>query len=155
VKTKKTKKNEQKTNPVIILIIIVCLLYVIYNSLVVFTLGLFGELAVGTLTSYDNRVDDSKAPPNQSRTVTKGYRFSVAGKEYRGHSTYKSDEAWPRLREGEVRTELIRYLGPFPRINKPANLVDFDNLGVAGVFYYLVMIVGSVFFLVFVLPRIR
>ncbi|MGI6566179.1 MAG: hypothetical protein GX341_07090 [Firmicutes bacterium] len=136
--------RDERTNPVILVIIVVCLLYAIFNSLSIFALGLFGETTVGTLTSYSNRIDDSRAPSNESRTVTKGYRFSVGGIEYKGHSTYRSDEAWPNLKEGERRMELISYLPFFPRVNKPTHLVDFSELGVAGVFHYSVAILGAV-----------
>lgn len=131
-----------RINPVIPAIIVACLLFALYNSTVILLLGLVGETTVGTLTSYQNRLDESSASANSSRTVTKGYRFSVGGQEYEGHSTYKSDEAWPTLREGERRTELISYLGPFPRINKPTHLVDFEEIGVFGVFFYIVRIGG-------------
>lgn len=137
------------------MIIVACLLYALYNSVSILLLGLFGETTVGTLTSYSNRLDDSRAPSNESRTVTKGYRFTIGGREYQGHSTYKSDEAWPNLKEGERRTELISYLAFFPRVNKPTHLVDFDGLGVAGVFFYLVTIVGSVILLVLLRREMR
>ena len=137
------------------MIIVACLLYALYNSVSILLLGLFGETTVGTLTSYSNRLDDSRAPSNESRTVTKGYRFTIGGREYQGHSTYKSDEAWPNLKEGERRTELISYLAFFPRVNKPTHLVDFDELGVGGVFFYLVTIVGSVILLVLLRREMR
>lgn len=133
-----------RINPAILVIIAACLLYAVYNSVSILALGLFGETAVGTLTSYSTRIDDSRAPSNESRTVTKGYRFSVDGIEYQGHSTYKSDEAWPNLKEGERRIELISYLPFFPRVNKPSHIVDLGELGVAGVFHYVVTILGSV-----------
>jgi hypothetical protein len=142
------KGNDQVTtgriNPVVFVIIVVCLLFALYNSVSILVLGLLGETTVGTLTSYSSRLDDTSGSVNASRTVTKGYRFTVGGKEYEGHSTYKSDEAWQKLKEGERRTELISYLGFFPRVNKPTHLVDFEELGVAGVFFYLVTILGSV-----------
>lgn len=131
-----------RINPVIFAIIVACLLFALYNSAVILLLGLVGETTVGTLTSYQSRLDDRSASTNRSRTVTKGYRFSVGGQEYHGHATYTSDEAWPTLREGERRTELISYLGPFPRVNKPTHLVDFEELGVFGVFFYTVTIAG-------------
>jgi len=131
-----------RINPIVLVIIVACLLFGFYNSIVVLVLGLFGDTVVGTLTSYSSRLDDTSASTNRSRTVTKGYRFSVGGKEYRGHSTYKSDEAWPNLREGERRSELISYLKAFPRLNKPTHLVDFRELGVAGVLVYVVTICG-------------
>lgn len=94
---KKVKANE-RINPVIVAIIVFALSYVLYNSVSIIALGLFGETTIGTLTSYSNRIDDTRAPSNESRTVTKGYRFSVDGREYKGHSTYRSDEAWPSLK---------------------------------------------------------
>lgn len=150
------KGNNQVTagriNPVVFMIIVACLLFATYNSVTILLLGLCGETTVGTLTSYSSRLDDMSASANASRTVSKGYRFTVGGKEYRGHSMYKSDEAWPSLREGERRTELISYLGFFPRVNKPTHIVDFEELGVGGVFFYIVTIFGSVV-LLFLLQR--
>lgn len=131
-----------RINPVVLLIIVACMLFALYNSVSILLLGLFGETTVGTLTSYSSRRDDMNAGANNSRTVSKGYVFTVGGREYRGHSTYKSDEAWPKLKEAEGRTERISYLGLLPRINKPTHLVDFDELGVGGVFFYLVTILG-------------
>lgn len=141
-----------RINPVIFLIIVACLLFALYNSVSIFLLGLFGEETVGTITSYSNRVDNTKASPNASRTVTKGYRFTVGDREYKGHSTYASDEAWPNLKEGERRIERISYLGFFPSVNKPTHLVDFDELGVGGVFFYLVTVFGCLV-LFFLLKR--
>ena len=133
-----------RINSVAFVIIVACLLLALYNSVSILVLGLFGETTVGTITSYSSRLDDTSASVNSSRTVAKGYRFTVGGREYEGHSTYKSDEAWPKLREGERRTELISYLGFFPRVNKPTHLVDFEELGVAGVAFYVITILGSV-----------
>lgn len=133
-----------RINPVAFVIIVACLLFALYNSVSILVLGLFGETTVGTLTSYSSRLDDTSGSVNGSRTVSKGYRFTVGGKEYGGHSTHKSDEAWQNLKEGERRTELISYLGFFPRVNKPTHLVDFEELGVAGVAFYVITILGSV-----------
>jgi hypothetical protein len=80
---KNAKAKDERINSVILAIIVFCLLYAVYNSVSVFSLGLFGETTVGTLTSYSNRIDDSRAPSNESRTVTKGYRFSGACPECR------------------------------------------------------------------------
>jgi len=153
------KGNDQvktgRINPIIFMIIVVCLLYAVYNSVSILLLGLFGETTVGTLTSYSSRLDDTNASVNESRTVVKGYRFFVRGREYEGHSTYKSDEAWPNLKEGDLRTELISYLAFFPRVNKPTHLVDFEELGVAGVFYYVITVLGSVVLLLLLKREMR
>ncbi len=137
------KTNE--INPVICLLISACLLFVAYNSLSVLLLGLFGETTVGILISYDTYLYDSNASPNRSRTVAKGYRFDVRGKEYKGHVIYGSDEAWPRLRDGEIRTERITYLAVLPGMNKLTHLVDFRVLGVGGLFFHILGIAGSLF----------
>lgn len=96
------KGNDQVTtgriNPVVFVIIVVCLLFALYNSVSILVLSLLGESTVGTLTSYSSRLDDISGAVNASRTVTKGYRFTVGGKEYEGHSIYKSDEAWQKLK---------------------------------------------------------
>jgi ribosomal protein L40E len=139
------KKKNNKINPIIYLLICCVLLFVIFNSISVFVLGLFGETTVGVITSYDSRLDDHKAEANRSRTVSKGYRFTVHGKEYKGYVIYKSDEAWPGLHEGEVRRENISYLGILPFINKPVMLVDFDELGVPGLLCHIFAILGSGF----------
>ncbi|HOD01812.1 MAG: hypothetical protein BWY46_00172 [Firmicutes bacterium ADurb.Bin300] len=39
---------------------------------------------MGTVDSYDSRLDDTDAGENRSRTVSKGYSFIVNSKEYRG-----------------------------------------------------------------------
>ena len=117
------KKNKSNNIPLPILIIICAvLLYATYTSISTLVLAIWGESVMGTVDSYGSRLDDSKAEPNRSRTVSKGYWFVANGKEYRGHVMYKSDEAWPGLKEGETRSERIRYLSVFPYINKPAML---------------------------------
>lgn len=141
-------------NPVIYLLISACLLFVVYNGIVVLLLSLFGTTTVGTLTSYDTYLYDSNASPNRSRTVTKGYRFNVGGKEFKGHVIYGSDEAWPRLKEGETRAERITYLSLFPSINKPAHLVDWHFLGVGGLFFHILSIPGSLFLLLLASGRL-
>lgn len=144
-----------RINPVVFMIIVAFLLFALYNSVSILLLGLFGERTVGTLTSYSTRLDDSRAPSNESRTVTKGYRFTVKGREFQGHSMYKSDEAWPNLKEGEQRMELISYLAFCPRVNKPTHLVDFEELGVAGVLFYIITIIGSVVLLLVLKREMR
>ncbi len=144
-----------RINPVVFMIIIACSLFALYNSVGILVLGLFGETTVGTITSYSTRLDDSRAPSNESRTVTKGYRFTVKGREFQGHSMYKSDEAWPNLKEGERRMELISYLAFCPRVNKPTHLVDFEELGVAGVLFYIITIIGSVVLLLVLKREMR
>ncbi len=133
------------SNPVICLLISTCLIFAFYNSTAVLLLSLCGATTLGTLTSYDTYLYDSNASTNRSRTVVKGYRFNVRGKEYKGHVTYRSDEAWPCLKDGETRTERITYLSAFPAINKPAHLVDCRALGVGGFFFHILSIPGSLF----------
>ena len=133
------------SNLVICLLISTCLLFAVYNSTAVLLLSLFGTTTLGTLTSYDTYLYDSSASANRSRTVAKGYRFNVRGKEYKGYVTYRSDEAWPRLKDGETRAERITYLSLLPAINKPAHLVDCRALGVGGFFFHILSIPGSFF----------
>ena len=38
---------------------------------------------------------------------------------------------------GETRSELIRYMAFFPRINKPNMLVDPDEIGSGGILYHI------------------
>jgi hypothetical protein len=115
------KKTNKIPLPILILICAV-LLFAIYTSLSTLALAIWGESVMGTVDSYHNRLDDSAADVNRSRTVSKGYWFMANGKEYRGHVMYASDEAWPSLDEGETRSERISYLSVFPYINKPSAL---------------------------------
>lgn len=139
------KKKSNKINPFILVLICAVLLFVAYNSLSTLSLGFWGQTVMGTVDSYDSRLDDTNAGENRSRTVSKGYFFSVDGKEYRGYVIYASDEAWPRLEEGETRSERISYFSFFPYINKPSMLTDFDKMGTAGLLYHLFAPVGCLF----------
>ena len=136
------KKEKQSIHPAIRLVISACLLLTFVNSLSVFVLGLFGEVASGTLTSYHSRLDDHGAEANRSRTTSKSYRFTADGKEYKGYVIYNSDEAWPNLQDGEVRRELISYLAVFPYLNKPTHQVEFGVLGFTGLFYHVLIVAG-------------
>lgn len=138
------KKKSNKINPFIFALICAVLLFVAYNSLATLALGLWGQTAMGTVDSYDSRLDDSNAGQNRSRTISKGYSFSVGGKEYRGYVMYHSDEAWPRLKAGETRSERISYFSFFPYINKPSMLTNFDQMGEAALLYHLFAPIGSV-----------
>jgi hypothetical protein len=142
----KKKKNNKTPLPILIMICAV-LLYATYTSISTLVLAIWGESVMGTVVSYDSRLDDSKAGPNRSRTVSKGYWFLVNGKEYRGYVMYKSDEAWPSLDEGETRSERIRYLSVFPYINKPAMLSEFDEMGEGAIIYHIFAPIGCLFLL--------
>ncbi len=139
------KKTDKRINPFIRALVSVILIYVVYNSFVMLSLCFFSETAVGVLDSYDSRRDDGKAGQNQSRMVSKSYHFFVDGREYKGSAFYSSDEAWPRVGEGEVRTEKISYLTIFPFINKPAMLTDHNEIGDWGLIYYILRIPMCVF----------
>ncbi|NCB66679.1 MAG: zinc ribbon domain-containing protein, partial [Bacilli bacterium] len=105
------KKKNSKNIPLPILVLICAvLLFATYNSLFTLALAIWGDSVMGTVDSYHNRLDDSAADVNRSRTISKGYWFLVNGKEYQGYVIYSSDEAWPSLDEGETRSERIRYL---------------------------------------------
>ena len=77
------KKSNRIPLPILVLIY-ACLLYAMYVSLSTIALGLWGESVMGTVDSYDSRRDDSTAEANRSRTISKGYYFTVNGKAYRG-----------------------------------------------------------------------
>ncbi|MGI5972020.1 MAG: hypothetical protein ACOX7P_09935 [Oscillospiraceae bacterium] len=142
------KKKKRNNTPLPILIIICAvLLYAIYTSISTLVLAIWGDSVMGTVDSYGSRLDDSKAEPNRSRTVSKGYWFMANRKEYRGYVMYKSDEAWPSLSEGETRSERIRYLSVFPYINKPAMLCEFDEMGEAAIIYHILAPIGCLFLL--------
>jgi ribosomal protein L40E len=150
------KKKTEKNIPLPILIIICAvLMFATYNSLSILALGLWGESVMGTVDSYGNRLDNTDAEPNRSRTVSKGYWFMANGKEYRGHVMYQSDEAWPSLDEGETRSESIRYLDIFPYINKPSMLCEFDEMGEAAIIYHILAPIGCLLLLLLVIRTAR
>ncbi len=69
-----------------------------YLSLSTLALAIWGDSIMGTVDSYDSRLDDTNATQNRSRTISKAYWFVVSGKEYRGgYVMYQSDEAWTEL----------------------------------------------------------
>ena len=124
----KKKTNKNIPLPILILICAV-LLFAMYISLSTLALAIWGDSVMGTVDSYDSRLDDTTAQENRSRTVSKGYWFMANGKEYHGYVIYSSDEAWPSLDEGETRSERIRYLDVLPYVNKPPMLCEFSEMG--------------------------
>ena len=150
----KKKANKNIPLPILILICAV-LLFAIYTSVSIIALAIWGDSVMGTVDSYDSRLDDTKAEQNRSRTVSKGYWFMVNSKEYRGYVMYGSDEAWPSLGEGETRSERIRYLSFFPYVNKPAMLCDFDEMGEAAIIYHILAPIGCVLLLLLVIRTAR
>jgi len=150
------KKKTNKNIPLPILIIICAvLLFAMYMSLSTLALAIWGESVMGTVDSYHNRLDDSAADVNRSRTVSKGYWFLVNGKEYRGYVRYSSDEAWPSLDEGETRSERIRYLSVLPYVNKPAMLSEFSEMGEGGIIYLILTPIGCLLLLLLVIRTAR
>ena len=146
------KKNNRI--PLVILALICgSLLLAMYVSLSTLALGIWGETVTGTVDSYYSRLDDTDGGANRSRTISKGYYFMLEGQEYRGYVIYASDEAWPRLDEGETRPDRIRYLPFFPRTHRPEDLTDFDKMGVAGLLYHVLAPPASLFLLLLVLRR--
>ena len=147
-----TKKKTSKSIPLPILILIYAvLLFAMYLSLSTLALAIWGDSVMGTVDSYDSRLDNTKAEQNRSRTVSKGYWFLVNSKEYRGYVIYSSDEAWPRLDEGETRSERIRYLDLFPYVNKPAALCEFDEMGEVAIIYHILAPIGYLLLLLLVI----
>jgi hypothetical protein len=53
-----------------------------YLNLSTLTLAIWGDSVIGTVGQYQARLDDTDAGQNRSRTISKGYYFTVAGKEY-------------------------------------------------------------------------
>ena len=100
-------------------IVYASLVFAMYVSLSTLVLGFWGQTTVGTINSYESRLDNQNAGENRSRTVSKGYHFTVNGKGYNGYVIYLSDESWPRLLPGQTRTERISYLPGFPYIRAP------------------------------------
>ncbi len=149
------KKRKNNIPLPIFILVCACLLYAMYSSLSTIALGLWGESVMGTVDSYDARLDDTDAGENRSRTISKGYYFSVNGKEYRGYVMYASDEAWPRLQEGETRSERISYFSFFPYINKPSELTDFSQMGEVAIIYHIVSPIGCIFLLLLVTGTLK
>jgi ribosomal protein L40E len=150
------KKKKSKNIPLPILILIYAvLLFAMYLSLSTLALAIWGDSVMGTVDSYDSRLDDTKAEQNRSRTVSKGYWFMAKGKEYRGHVMYASDEAWPSLDEGETRSERISYLSIFPYINKPSALCEFDEMGEVAIIYHILSPIGCLLLLLLVIRTSR
>lgn len=146
------KKKASKNIPIPILILICAvLLYAIYTSVSTLALAIWGDSVMGTVDSYQARLDDTKAEQNRSRTVSKGYWFMANGKEYRGHVMYGSDEAWPSLDKGETRSERICYLDVFPYVNKPAMLCEFDEMGEVAIIYHILSPIGCLLLLLLVI----
>lgn len=151
-----TKKKTNKNIPLPILILIyTVLLFAMYSSLSTLALAIWGDSVMGTVDSYHNRLDDSAADVNRSRTISKGYWFLVNGKEYRGYVIYSSDEAWPSLDEGETRSERIRYLSVLPYVNKPAMLSEFSEMGEGGIIYLILTPIGCLLLLLLVIRTAR
>lgn len=106
---------------------------------------------MGTVDSYDARLDDTDAGQNRSRTVSKGYYFTVNGEEYRGFVIYASDESWPRLKDGETRSERISYFSFFPYINRPSALCEFSSMGEIAIIYHILAPIGCLLLLLLVI----
>lgn len=124
-------------------------------SLSTLALAIWGDSVMGTVDSYQARLDDTDAGQNRSRTVSKGYWFMADGKEYLGYVMYQSDEAWPSLTEGETRSERIRYLDLFPYVNKPAALCEFDGMGEVAIIYHILAPIGYLLLLLLVIRTAR
>lgn len=145
------KKTDNKIPLPILMLICACLLFAMYISLSTLMLAIWGDSVTGTVDSYDSRLDDMKAEANRSRTVSKGYYFTVEGKEYRGYVMYQSEEAWPSLDEGKTRPERISYLALFPYVNKPSALADFGEMGDWAIVYHILSPIGYLLLLLLVI----
>ena len=63
-------KKKIKTIPLPILILIYAvLLFAMYLSLSTLALAIWGDSIMGTVDSYDSRLDDTNATQNRSRTI--------------------------------------------------------------------------------------
>lgn len=143
------KRNNKIPLPILALVC-ACLLFALYTSLSTLALAIWGDSIMGAVDSYDSRLDDNKAWANRSRTVSKGYYFTVDGKKYRGYVMYHSDEAWPRLKEGETRSERISCFSFFPYVNKPSALGDLSQMGEVAIIYHILSPIGCLFLLLLV-----
>ena len=132
-----SRKSKKKIPLPIFILICGALAFAIYISLSTLVLAIWGDTVTGTVDSYDSRLDNKSAGSNRSRTISKGYYFMLNGREYKGYVVYTSDEQWPRLTDGETRSERIRYLSVFPYINKPSTLAEFDEMGELAIIYHI------------------
>lgn len=149
--TPMTKKKNNKIPLPIFILICAVLLFAMYNSLSTLTLAIWGDSVMGTVDSYYSRVEDTTAQVNRSRMISKGYWFIANGKEYSGYVLYSSDEAWPRLAEGETRSERINYLAILPYINKPSALSEFNSMGEGAIIYHILAPIGCLLLLLLVI----
>ena len=143
------KKSNRIPLPILILIY-GCLLFAMYNSLSTLALGIWGDSVLGTVDSYDTRLDNVNAGSNRSRTVSKGYFFMLDGKEYRGFVMYNTDESWPNLDKEETRSENILHFPLLPYINKPASLAKFSQMGEVAIIYHLLAPIGCLVLLLLI-----
>jgi hypothetical protein len=142
------RKKSEKGIPLLILIIgYGVLLYAIYSSLSTLVLAVLGDSVMGTVDRCSTHLNDRKSERGRSRVVYKGYWFTVDGREYRGFVVYSSDEAHPTLKDGQTRSERIRYIPVFPYINKPAMLSEFGEMGEGAIIYHLLSSIGCLILL--------
>jgi hypothetical protein len=146
-----SRKSKKKIPLPIFTLICGALAFAIYISLSTLVLAIWGDTVTGTVDSYDSRLDDKSAGTNRSRTISKGYYFMLKGKEYKGYVIYTSDEQWPRLSDGETRSERIRYLPFFPYINKPSALAEFDEMGEISIIYHILSPIACALLLLLVI----
>ena len=74
------KKKRNKVPLPILIIICAVLLYAIYTSISTLALAIWGQSVMGTVDSYGSQLIASKAEPNRSRIVSKGYWFMANGR---------------------------------------------------------------------------
>ena len=75
-----TRKKKNKIPLPILILICAVLLFAMYLSLSTLALAIWGDSVMGTVDSYQARMDDTKAEQNRSRTVSKGYWFMANDK---------------------------------------------------------------------------
>ena len=146
-----SRKKSKKIPLPIFILILGALAFAIYISLSTLVLAIWGDTVTGTVDSYDSRLDNKSTGTNRSRTISKGYYFMLNGREYKGYVVYTSDEQWPRLTDGETRSEWIRYLSVFPYINKPSALAEFDEMGELAIIYHILSPIACTLLLLLVI----
>ncbi len=141
---KRSKKKSSKIPIPILIIIYGTLLFAVYQGLSTIILSIFGQTTIGIVDYYSNRIEDRTADAGRSRSIIKEYYFTVDGKTYRGRVFYLSDEAWPALKEGETRSEYIRYLPVFPYVSSTSSLSDFSDMTDGQIIYNIFIPIGCV-----------
>ncbi len=105
------------------------LIFGVYTSGSTLVLAVFGKDTPGTVYQYDVKRDDEQSGFKTSYRVHQRYSFTVDGTVYEVGTEYSTKHPLEQLEQGKTRTEMIRYLPASPKMNKPASVASFSELG--------------------------